>query len=278
MRFRIRLRKFWFHLQTMLGISTMGFFIPYRYAAQVPKTQPKYKQLDAVFAGKRANFSKLCNSLDAYSDAFSDFGPVPAPRWDQDWFPRLDGAAAYGIVRKYKPKTIIEVGSGHSTRFMAQAIKDEWLDCQQIAIDPNPRATIKQLPVDWREGILEQEHIEMFANLQAGDIAFFDSSHILMPGTDVDMILNRIFPVLKSGVLIHIHDVFLPAPYPDAWLWRGYNEQNALGPMIAGGICDLVFASSYVAATMQDEIAMTCLKDIPIKQGAFETSLWLQKR
>ncbi len=269
-------RRFWFGLQTIFGFPARGFFIPYRYAANVPDTQPVYKELEAVFKAKENLFRDFCLSLDAYSDDFSGF--KSAPGWQQAWFPRIDGAAAYGLVRQYKPKTIIEVGSGHSTRFMAQAVNDEGLNCTQIAIDPFPRASIKTLPINWQAELLNETHLQMFADLDAGDIAFFDSSHILMPGTDVDMILNRILPVLKKGVLIHIHDVLLPDPYPKQWLWRGYNEQNVLGPLIANGSYDLVFASAYVATRMKETILQTKLVGIPLFEGAIETSLWLKKQ
>ena len=271
-------RRFQFGLRTVLGLSKRGFFIPYRYASAVPENQPVYAELERCFASKRTEFAAFCTSLDIYADDFSRFGAAPEPQWQQGWFSRLDGAAAYGVVRQHAPKTIVEVGSGHSTRFMAQAIRDGALDCRQIAIDPHPRAAIKSLSLDWRAELLGQKHIALFANLEAGDIAFFDSSHILMPGTDVDMIFNRILPILKPGVLIHIHDILLPDPYPAMWLWRGYNEQNALGPMIAGGAYDLVFASAYVASRMRDAITASKLSRLPLFAGAYETSLWLEKR
>lgn len=270
-------RRLKFGLQTVTGLARRGFFIPYRYASSVPDSQPAYAALEQVFEAKQGEFAAFCQSLDQYADDFANFGDAPAPKWQQGWFSRLDGAAAYGLVRQRAPKTIIEVGSGHSTRFMAQAIRDGKLDCKQIAIDPFPRAAIKSLPLNWHAELLGQDHIAMFADLEAGDIAFFDSSHILMPGTDVDMIFNRILPVLKKGVLIHIHDILLPDAYPPAWLWRGYNEQNALGPMIAGGTYDLVFASAYVASRMKDVVASCKLSRLPLFEGAYETSLWLEK-
>ncbi len=276
---RVAWRHFQFGLRTVLGLSKRGFFIPYRYAETVADSQPVYRELEHYFAIKRTEFAGFCTELDAYTDDFARFGGIaPAPRWQQGWFSRLDGAAAYGIVRKHKPKMIVEVGSGHSTRFMAQAIDDGGLHCRQIAIDPAPRAMIKSLPLEWRAQLLGLEHIELFENLEAGDIAFFDSSHILLPGTDVDMIFNRILPTLKPGVLIHIHDVLLPDPYPAAWTWRGYNEQNALGPMIACGAYDLIFSSAYVASRMQDAIASCKLAQLPLFEEAYETSLWLEKQ
>lgn len=273
-------RRFRFGLQTALGLPARGFFIPYRYAAKMPDTQPVYGELARIFDAKRAVFTDFCQSLDQFSKDFSTFGSVShsAPKWEQGWFPRLDGAVAYGLVRMRRPKTIIEVGSGHSTRFMARAIKDGEFICRQVAIDPAPRKAIKTLPVEWCAELLTLNHVNMFAELEAGDIAFFDASHILMPGTDVDLILNRIMPVLKPGVLIHIHDVFLPDPYPKTWLWRGYNEQNALGPLIASGTYNLVFASAYVASRMQAEMAGTKLNDIPFNTDFFESSIWLEKQ
>ena len=273
-------RRLQFGLQTLLGLSKRGFFIPYRYAASVGNTQPVYAELEGVFERKQASFKEFLSSLDAYEAQFDKFkaSKAPSPRWHQGWFPRLDGAVAYGVVRQRKPSMIIEVGSGHSTRFMAQAIRDGGLECQQIAIDPYPRAAIKSLPIEWRDELLNESHIALFASLKAGDIAFFDSSHILMPGTDVDMILNRILPALAPGVLIHIHDVLLPDPYPANWLWRGDNEQNALGPLMASGAYDVIFPCAYVASRMQDVVAQSTVGSIELFQGAYETSLWLEKK
>ena len=59
--------------------------------------------------------------------------------------PGLDGAMAYAMVRKFKPRRIIEVGSGHSTRFMAQAIEDAQLETELHWIDPQPRREIDEI-------------------------------------------------------------------------------------------------------------------------------------
>ena len=66
-----------------------------------------------------------------------------------------------------------------------------------------------------------------------------------MPGTDVDRLFLDVLPRLASGVLIHVHDIFLPEGYPPDWIWRGYNEQIVVGALLAGGGYELVFASSY---------------------------------
>ena len=73
-----------------------------------------------------------------------------------------------------------------------------------------------------------------------------------MPGTDVDRIVLDLLPRFPPGVLVHIHDVFLPDPYPPEWAWRGYNEQLLVGALLQGGAFELVFASRYVAAYRPD--------------------------
>jgi len=46
-------------------------------------------------------FFAVLDRIDSYAADLAAIGgaPPPAPRWDQDWFPRLDAAAAYATVR-----------------------------------------------------------------------------------------------------------------------------------------------------------------------------------
>ncbi len=262
--------------RTISGAAKEGFFIPYRYAASVtpPQTYPDYETL---FEFAVPAFRSVLAEIEGCADALRALnGPPPRPRWDQDWFPRADGAAAYALVASCNPRRIVEVGSGHSTRFMAEAIRAERIDCALTCIDPAPRADFGDLEVDWHQGILSEAHFPLFDALEAGDIAFFDSSHILVPGSDVDIILNRIIPRIRPGVMIHIHDILLPDPYPPHWDWRGYAEQNALGPWLLAGGLKPIFSSHY-AVTRMDAAATGILADLPLKAGAVETSLWTIK-
>ena len=80
---------------------------------------------------------------------------------------------------------------------------------------------------------------DLFAGLAPGDAVFIDSSHILMPGSDVDLLFNRVLPELPSGTLVHIHDIFTPYDYPEEWVFGqprgGNNEQYALECLLSGG-------------------------------------------
>ena len=136
-------------------------------------------------------------------------------------------------------------------------------------------SNLLSLPVEWREEVLSLDHLPLFDALEAGDMAVFDSSHLLMPGTDVDLILNRILPRLASGVRVHVHDVFLPDPYPDDWEWRGYAEHNGLAPWILSGAFRVIFASRY-ALTRLSAADRPGLAGLPWT-GAPESSLWMEK-
>ena len=265
-------------LSTLLGSRPQGWFIPYRYADTV--TEPAaYPALESLFADAAPAFAAVLSALENFAADLEDIGQAkpPQPRWDQGWFPRLDAAAAYTMVRNRKPARIVEIGSGHSTRFMARAVADGGLDTEIVAIDPAPRAAIAELGVRHVAATLHDADPSIIAALGPGDILFIDSSHILMPGTDVDYLLNDVWPSLPVGVLVHIHDMLLPDGYPDIWSWRGYNEQSAIAPLLTGGAANLLFASHYAATRMTAAVDATVAARLPLIDGAFETSLWIEK-
>ena len=263
-------------LATLLGGRQQGFFTPYRYAAQV-MPPGAYPAIEAAFQDAEPAFGEVLEQINAHGDRLAGFdGPPPEPRWGQSWFPRLDGAAAYALVRLNAPRQIVEVGSGHSTRMLARAALDAGASTRITCIDPAPRAALGGLDIEWRKRVLGEDDLALFETLEPGDIAFFDSSHILWPGTDVDMMLNRILPVLAPGVLVHIHDILLPDPYPGTWEWRGYTEQNGLAGWILGGGYAPVFSSRY-ALTRMGAAERPGIARLPLPEGAFETSLWLRR-
>lgn len=278
MTLRKRLRLLWMGLSTVTGFARRGFFIPYRYAAGLQGTVSAYRPIDALFAAHAARFQDVLDSMDKHADALTTLGgDPPAPRWTQQWFARLDAAAAYVLVRDRRPRRIVEVGSGHSTRFLARAAADGGLDTKITAIDPAPRADLTGLPVTFIRSVVQAAGLEPFAALESGDMLFIDSSHIAMPGTDVDMLFSRVLPALPGGVLVHIHDICLPDDYPPGWRWRGYNEQQATAALLAGGGFQPLFASHYVASRMADRVAASVAGRLPLAPGTPETSLWLEK-
>jgi hypothetical protein len=214
----------------------------------------------------------LLASIESYSAELEAIGKdaAPAPRWNQDWFPRLDAAAAYAMVRALRPRRIVESGSGHSTRFLARAVADGRLGTRIVAIDPEPRASLEGLKVRWLRQPVQATEPALFAGLEECDILFIDSSHQLKRGSDVEFLLQTALPRLAKGVRVHFHDIFLPDPYPLAWAWRRYNEQQAVGPLIGNG-----YAMEFSSHQLRERKGV--LARLPLKDGAIESSLWLRK-
>jgi Methyltransferase domain len=263
-------------LATLLGLKQRGFFIPYRHADRI--MSGGYPALEPRFAARTGPFLDLLAEVEAWSPSLRTMiGPAPQPRFDQDWFSGLDAAAAYALVRRAKPRRIVEVGSGHSTRFLARAISDGGLATSLTCIDPAPRASLGGLTVDWLPLLVQDAPQARFATLQQGDMLFIDSSHVLMPGSDVDRLLNQVLPLLGPGTIVHVHDIFLPDPYPEIWAWRGYNEQSAIATLLQGEAYELLFASHYVVSRHGDRLADSPLAALCLG-SAVESSLWLQKR
>lgn len=277
-------RGFWRRLSlglpTVLGMTPRGFFIPYRYHEKILRPCPAYASVLSVFQQNEDLFVDLLSTIDAFAAELLRINgqPPPAPRWTQDWFPRLDAAAAYAVVRRTQPARIVEVGAGHSTRFLARAVADGKLATSIMAIDPAPRARLDGLDVRLIKKTVEQAGDEPFMDLKGGDILSIDSSHVLMPGTDVDVLLNRVLPGLPSGVLVHLHDIFLPDDYPEDWDWRGYNEQLAVAALILGSQWQVLWSSRYARSHLTAAVFRSVVSRLLLPPGAFESSLWLEKR
>lgn len=282
-------RRFRLGLATLTGWRRGGWFIPYRYADSLVRAgaSPPYGVVERLFAAQRAAFVGVLDRVDSWHaelqamasgppDAGSWTGPVP--RFDQAWFPTLDACVAYALTRVLAPRRIVEVGSGHSTRFLARAMADAGIAGRIVAIDPAPRADIAALPaVEVIGRTVHQVDFAVFATLAAGDMLVVDSSHILMPGSDVDLLLNHVLPTLPAGAIVHIHDILLPDDYPAAWAWRNYNEQLAVVPLLAGGGYEPLFASHFAQTRLADRLAVSVVASLPRHPKAFPTSLWLRK-
>ncbi len=273
-------------LATVLGIKPLGFFIPCRYAAQATSHSTRsFAPVEEIFANARENFGAVIDDIEACAPqlrAIAAAGQLAGdakPHFRQGLFPRLDAAAAYALARRYKPRRIVEIGAGYSTRFLATAITEGGFDCRLTTIDPSPRKVVDLPAIEIIEATVQEAGQAPFDALAPGDFLVVDSSHILMPGSDVDMVLNAILPRAPRGLLVHFHDILLPDPYPGEWDWRAYNEQNAIAALLTSGDAfEVLFASHYVATRMPDLLAGTVISEIALADGVFETSLWLRKR
>ncbi|HKW17900.1 MAG TPA: class I SAM-dependent methyltransferase [Terriglobales bacterium] len=152
--------------------------------------------------------------------------------YQNGFFECVDAEIAYCMVRHRKPRRIIEIGSGYSTRVMAQALRANFerdgVRGDLITVDPYP----ERLPKDGLGDVVtvvpervQRLDLSLFEMLGPDDILFIDSSHVVAVGSDVVREYLQILPRLNPGVLVHVHDIFLPSDYPrsavleNLWFW-----------------------------------------------------------
>jgi hypothetical protein len=167
-----------------------------------------------------------------------------------------DGNVYYSLIRHLKPRRIVEVGSGNSTLLASHAIEkcaQEYpgFCCDLIAIEPHPADYLVNIAAltELRRVRLQQTDLAFFETLEAGDILFIDSSHVLKSGGDVWYAYCEIIPRLKPGIYVHLHDISLPKPYPavyhDAHIY--WNEQYILQALLTGNKrLEVVWAGTYL--------------------------------
>ncbi len=136
----------------------------------------------------------------------------------------LDAAVLYATVRTRRPRRIIEVGAGYSTRVIAAAVaanRDSCVATEFSSFDPYPSAPVVPPPrgLDRVERLTAQAiPIDRFGELTAGDLLFIDTTHVVRTGGDVNRLVLDVLPGLHYGVLVHFHDIFLPWEYPAPWI------------------------------------------------------------
>lgn len=150
------------------------------------------------------------------------------PGWNNGFLPGLDVMALYTILAKTKPARYVEVGSGNSTQVAHKAVQDHELDTRIISIDPFPRAQIDHLADEIIRKPFEAADTGWLASLEPGDILFIDNSHRMLPNSDATVFFLETLPSLRPGVIVHIHDIYIPFDYPQFMCDRFYSEQYGL--------------------------------------------------
>lgn len=139
-------------------------------------------------------------------------------RLDNEFYRSPDAEILYTIIREYRPKKVVEIGCGNSTKLLRQSISDAGYAGRIECIDPCPRLDIKNVADQFTQCAVEQlDPVELANSLNPGDVLFIDSSHHVRAANDTTFLYGAVLPRLKPGVIVHIHDVFLPWDYPSSW-------------------------------------------------------------
>lgn len=195
--------------------------------------RPSHNALEKLFSGEAPRYRA---ELESFADFFDDLARIPAhgteslePCWIHQWLIGLDTVSLYGFTRRRRPARYVEVGSGQSTKVVARARRDADTATHITSIDPQPRSEINELCNRIVRRPLEQVDLaDVFGDLASGDIVFFDGSHRVLPNSDCVVFFLDILPSLPQGVLVGIHDVYLPDDYPQPFVELWWSEQYVL--------------------------------------------------
>lgn len=224
---------------------------------------PRYTTALRTLAGKIGeDASRHLEALGAIRGYIEDLEQIPIqaasetePWWSNEFLPWLDSAALYAFLRDRDPAHYLEIGSGNSTKFAARARMDGQLRAHFTSIDPFPRAEIDALCDTVIRQPLERVDAAVFGDLGAGDVVFMDGSHRVFMNNDVVTFFLEVLPSLAPGVLVGIHDIYLPFDYPIEIADRYYSEQYLLAAYLLGDPpVRIVLPSWYVFTELRAEV------------------------
>ena len=203
--------------------------------------QPVHEGLHALLGLGRSTYRERIAEILAHAERLAAIpmrgnAATGDPYWVNGFLPGLDAAALYTQVARRAPRRYVEIGSGHSTRFAARAIRDGGLATRIVCYDPAPRASVAGLAHEVHRARLEDLPAgEIAQAVGAGDILFYDGSHRAFENSDVTVFFLEVLPRLPAGVLVQVHDICLPYDYPPGWEGRWYSEQYVLAAWLLGG-------------------------------------------
>jgi hypothetical protein len=195
---------------------------------------PPHPGLYEIINAGRTQYAELLRSMLEYRESILRIQDIKTekdpfrPVWNNGFLPGLDMIGIYGMLAHFKPGKYVEIGSGNSTKVAFQAIRDQQLSTEIVSIDPQPRAEIDQLASRVIRKPFEYCDLDLAAELGEGDVLFVDNSHRILPNSDAMVFFMELLPRLKKGVIVHLHDIFLPYDYPQFMCDRFYSEQYGL--------------------------------------------------
>ena len=284
----IGLKNFFF---TKRVFNTLGVFpiVKHYYEPQFnfSSYQQEYRKLPAIDFNDSIQ-TELLKSFQYQDELLKkpiENVPIPTFYYNNGSFPSGDAECYYSLIRKFKPKRIIEIGSGYSTLIAHEAIIENYRENKSktllTCIEPYEMPWLSKIDVNLIRKKVEDIELDFFKQLNDGDVLFIDSSHVIRPQGDVLYEVLQILPHLNSGVMVHFHDIFTPLNYPEDWLkkeYRLWNEQYLIEAFLSyNKEFEITIAMSYLAHNYKEHLykIFPVLKKTP---GRIPGSLWLRKK
>jgi predicted O-methyltransferase YrrM len=233
-----------------------------------------------------AQVTLLRDGLGQQSELDFPDGPTGDPRdyhASNLMFSRLDAWVLQGMLRHFRPRRMIEVGCGYSSLVTAR-VNREHLDggLQFTCIEPYPPEFLGA-GIDGISQLIpsrvEELPIDPFLELGDGDVLFIDSSHAVKTGGDIVFLFGEVLPRLAPGVVIHVHDIFLPWDYPQDWVFEGraWNEQYLVRAFLAYNSAFRILLGVGWMSHYRPEVLSEVVPGYPLKHRDGGGSLWIQR-
>jgi predicted O-methyltransferase YrrM len=269
-----------------------GFHVtPVHFYQPIPDTKSLPEELwsrPSELVGIDMNQRAQLDLLQIFSRLRDEFQAFPtAPTAEQDrfylgngLFDGVDALVAYCMVRHFQPRLIIEVGSGFSSLVLGQAAAKNGC-APLVCIEPFPREFLRKGFPGLQtliEKNVQQIDLEFFSRLESGDMLFIDSSHTVKIGSDVNYLFLEVLPRLKPGVIVQVHDVFLPFEYRRDWVldeFRFWTEQYLLQAFLTFSSQFEVLLGNYYLNHYHEQDLKAVFPDLPRWIGG---SFWIRRR
>jgi hypothetical protein len=273
--------------------------VPVHFYQPIPDTRTlgegpwaKYSEMPGVRINEERQLELLARFSAEYKDEYESFprerGGEPHRYFVRNGaFETVDGEILYCMIRHFRPRKIFEVGSGNTTYLSAQAALKNAAEggaaCELVAFEPYPNEVLLAgFPGLTRlvEAKAQDIPFETFDQLGDGDILFIDSSHVLKIGSDVQYLYLEVLPRLRKGVIVHVHDIFLPGEYPRKWVMEQntfWNEQYLLQAFLAfNDTFEIQWAGSHMHLKHPEKLkaAFSSYYD---SQTQWPGSFWMRK-
>jgi predicted O-methyltransferase YrrM len=200
-------------------------------------------------------------------------------------------ASTHSMIRHYKPKRIIEIGSGMSSIIISKALKLNNLEKKDTTtytiIDPYPSKPVQNEVVKFTKLIPKRVELvkeSIFDQLKENDILFIDSSHSCKIGSDVNYLYLNVLPKLNPGVIIHIHDIALPYEYPKAYainetFRQFWTEQYILQAFLSlNDNYEILLGMCYLQTDHLKEFQQAYPSYDPKKNTSISGSFWIRRK
>ncbi len=267
-------------------VTPVHFYQPIPDTQSLPETLwERPSELVGIDMNDVMQLDLLRNHFPRFREQYQHFPTEPTGEQNRFYlgnhlFDGTDALAAYCMVRHFQPRFIIEVGSGFSSLVLGAAAAEND-SAGIISIEPFPREFLRKGFPGLRSLIekkVQDIDLNFFSQLESGDILFIDSSHTVKIGGDVNYLFLEVLPRLKPGVIVHVHDIFLPFDYRRDWVldeFRFWTEQYLLQAfMMFNSEFEVLIANSYLNHYHQEDLK-AAFPDLPSWEGG---SFWIRRK